>query len=249
MELRRKTLILIVLVVMIFTSSCSSVPKEVVKVYNEEMTSVTYNGVEYIEREYSSVDEFLPFLCDYCFVDFEYNLFNREVYFIDESFIADKRDINKNFIYAYSGIFGNSVYERKGFETPMLSGNFDRIDSLVAISYGDDDSGKSYKQTINDTKEILAILNFFKSFEKTGVKIKGTLPTENSEVYIRALSGCFGGAFTVGPENIYFTDGELIAVSDGKQYKAPEEINEIFRNTKRTDYEWGLQILYFKTGE
>ncbi|MBQ8182344.1 MAG: hypothetical protein IJ025_00395 [Clostridia bacterium] len=119
----RKKLFFVILAVLLVLSSCQRVPKQVVEANNEDLTSFLYNGVEYVEREYTSTDKFRPLLSDYSLADFEYNLLNREVYFIDELFIADKRDINQNYIYAYSGILGNTVYERKDFKTPKLADN------------------------------------------------------------------------------------------------------------------------------
>ncbi len=237
-------LVTITLVVIILFSSCqSSVSEDIVKSNNEEMTSVSYNGVEYIEHEYTFEDEFRPFLCSYSLTEYDNSLMDKDVYSIDESFVADKRDENLNFIYIPLLIWENSIYQRKNLVVPKLEEIHNEVDSLLIVYPGISSDQKSKKQTINDPEQISLILNFFESIENSEPIETGSLPADNKQIYMCAVSGCYGGEFDVGPEFIYFSNSELIAFVDGKQYKAPAEVNDILQDTERTEYKKDLTFI------
>ena len=239
MKLQKRFGFYFMLAVLVFLPSCQTMKYEkVVEANNEEGTSVLYNGVEYIEREYDSTDNFRPFLCSYSLTGYENNLLKKDVYSIDESFIADKRDENLNFIYIPLLLWETVVYERKDFEVPQLKDIHNKIDNILIVYPDINGDNESEKQIIDDPEQISIILNFFESLESAEIIKDSVLPADNKKINVCAVSGYYGGEFDVGPEFVYYSNGSLIAFSDDKQYKAPEEVNDIFENTKRTKYEW-----------
>ena len=240
----QKSLIAFTLTVVLFFSSChSNVSEDIVKSNDEQRTSVSYNGVEYIECEYTSEDEFRPFLCSYSLTEYDNSLVNKYVYSIDESFVADKRDENLNFIYIPLLLWETSIYQRKSFIAPELKDIHDQIDNILIVYPNVSTKDNVEKQVVDDPEQISLILNFFKSVESSEPIASGGLPADNKEIYMCAVSGYYGGEFDVGPEFIYFSDGELIAFVDGKQYKAPAEVNDILQNTKRIEYQKELTFM------
>lgn len=239
----RKSLIIFMITVIVFLSSCQiGTPKNVVKTNSDDSTSVFYNGVEYIEHVYDFRDSFRPFLCFYSLTEYENSLFKKDVYSIDESFVADKRDENLNYIYVPLLLWEPVIYERKDFVVPELKDIHDEIDNILIVYPDIKGDNKSEKQVIDDPDEISVILDFFESLESAEVKKSGGIPADNKEIHICAVSGFYGGEFDVGPEFVYYSNDELLVYTDGKLYKAPEAVNEILQNNKRTKYEKDLRI-------
>ena len=239
----RKKLFFIILAVLLVLTSCQRVPKEVVKANNEELTSFSYNGVEYVEHVYDSDDSFRPFQCSYSLTESKRSILEKDLYSIDESFVADKRDKNLNFIYMPTLLWETSIYQRKSFIVPELKDIHNEVDNILIVYPDINTKDNVKKQVIDDPRQISLILNFFESLDSSKPIKSDGLPADNKEIYMCAVSGYYGGEFDVGPEFIYFSDGELIAFVDGKQYKAPAEVNDILQNTKRIEYQKELTFM------
>lgn len=217
--------IFIVIICLFLLTSCShSTKSEFGKVneINDEIIEYNGNFYEYcsnaVTRDES--DSFVPFLSNYSST--------REPVSLNDAYIIDSRDINRNFVYFDSGILGSLVYKKVGFTAPDLSEVFiqpDKINEII-IFYNYNDT--EIRITKNDEKE-----QFLDFLEKCYNEQKNefSLKSSNSDFTISGTSSYYGGVFyfDIG---IYENNGDYFLYSEN--IEMPEEINDIFKNNKNS---------------
>lgn len=183
--------------------------------YSDDMKSLTYNGNIYTEFDVSK--HFYPFLSD--------SSSNRKVYSIGKDYVADTRDENLCFIYNDGGVLGNTCYKRNDIDIPQLIKDPEKVDRIIMST----SSGDYY---IDNKSDISLLIEYFSS-EKIVSLGKGNytneIPTENISFY--AVSGYYGGEFSLEQDLIVFWGKEKIIKNNEQELFLPESIVDVISRT------------------